>query len=62
MVKIADFSIMSFVNGPLEVYAGSHEFKIAGGGSPAFCRSLHQMGQCGSGKMGQNVLLQLKIA
>ena len=28
----------------------------------AFCRSLHQFGQCGSGKMRQNVLLPLKIA
>ena len=24
------------------------------GGSPAFCRSLHQIGQCGSGKMRHN--------
>ena len=28
--------------------------KLGGGGSPAFCRSLHQIGQCGSGKMRHN--------
>ena len=36
-----------------------------GGGSPAFCRSLHEIGQCGSGKMRHTAakcFLQLKIA
>ena len=28
--------------------------KLGGGLSPAFCRSLHQIGQCSSGKMRHN--------
>ena len=39
--------------------------QFGGGGSLAFCRSLHQIGQSGSGKMRHNVakcFITLKIA